>query len=251
MMIKNRIIILFFTVLLISSCVTPKRVNYLQDIGSAAPDTAQYNMPDYKLQVGDQLYIQVSSLDKETSTLFSPQQNTVTTGQELYYYTIYPDGNIKFPFAGMIYLKGTTTREAKDIMREKLQSIAPGCDVSVQLANSYFTVVGTAGNGRYPVPKEKMNVYQALAISGDLQSFSDRAKVHVMRPTGDSTQVKTFDVRSKHIIGSENYYIRPNDVIYVQSFKGQFFRWDSFGAILTTVTSTFSLGYLLYGLIAK
>jgi polysaccharide export outer membrane protein len=124
----------------------------------------------------------------------------------------------------------------------------PDCDIDVKLVNSYFTVIGDAGTGRYSIPKEKLNVFQVLAISGDLKPYSDRAKIHVLRPTPNGTQIKTFDVRSKDIINSDFYYIRPNDVIYVQSYNGQFFKFESFSSVITTIATTMSFGYLVYHL---
>jgi len=99
------------------------------------------------------------------------------------------------------------------------------------------------------VTKEKLNVFQALAISGDLKPFADRAKIHVIRPTENGTQIKVFDVRSKDVINSEFYYIKPNDVIYVQAFRGQFFGFDNLGTVISTVSTTLSFGYLLYHLL--
>ncbi len=245
-MIKKYIQVFLFSILMFS-CVTPKKTNYLQEPGRGVSSYQKFvDTTEYKLQEGDQLYIQVSSLDEATVSLFNGSSSDIQQNPELlYYYTIYPDGYINYPFLAPIKLIGLTTRQAKDVLKSELQVIAPDCDVDIRLANGFFTVVGNAGNGKYAIPKERLTVFQALALSGDLKPFSDRAKIHVLRTTPEGTQVKTFDVRSKEIIDSEYYYIQPNDVIYVQSFKGQFWGFSSFATIITAAASTFTLGYLI------
>ena len=144
-----------------------------------------------------------------------------------------------------------TNREAKLMMTEKMQEYLTDCDVDLRLTNSYFTFIGQAGTGKYPIARERLTIYQALAISGDLKPFSDRKKVRIIRKNNDKTEVKTFDLRSKDIINSEFYYIRPNDIIYVPSFNGQFFGIASFSNLLSTITSTLSFGVLIYSLSTK
>ncbi len=242
------IIILSVLSLLFSSCVTSKRLNYLQEPSYRIPSYAADSVAqDYKLQLGDQLYINVSSINKEASDLFTSQTQGAVI-QDLYSYTIYADSCIEFPFVGAIKLVGLTTRQAKDTLKTKLQLYLLDCNVDVRLANSYFTLVGEGGNGRFPIPKEKLNVFQVLAIVGDFSTITDRSEIHILRPTPAGTQIKVFDIRSKDIINSEYYYIRPNDVIYVQNFNGQFFRVESFGQLLSTITTTLSFGYLMYTL---
>jgi polysaccharide export outer membrane protein len=62
------------------------------------------------------------------------------------------------------------------------------------------------------------------------------------------TQTMTFDIRPKSIIGSEYYYIQPNDIIYIPPAKGRFFRMDSLFGIIGVVTTSVSLFFLIYGL---
>lgn len=258
-MVKN-LLSVFIVILIASSCVTSKRVNYLQNPGGSIPLYDSVKVDEYKLQVGDQVYINISTLNEDSRKLFSggglnqtssSSASSLISDNENSSYTIFSDGNIDFPFAGSIKLAGLTTREAKDSVLSRLKVFVPDCDVEVRLANSYFTIVGIASSGRYPITKEKLNVFQALALAGDLKSFSDRAKIHILRPTEGGTQVKVFDVRSKNIINSEFYYVKPNDVIYVQAFKGQFFGFESVSSIITTISSTLSFGYLLYQIVLK
>lgn len=246
----QKICVLIVSLFSIFSCMTSNKVNYLQSPNSSIPQYDSISsISDYSLIVGDKIYIKISSFDKESKMIFN---SGVADGfaltqsvSDLYSYTINSDSCIVFPFLGSIKLGGLTIREAKALIRESLVLMIPDCDVDVKLVNSYFSVIGNAGVGKYPIKKEKLTVFQAIAASGDLKTFSDRSKVFVVRQTDSGTKTYSFDLRSKDVINSEYYYILPNDVIYVQSVKGQFFGISSFGAITSTVASTFSLAYLI------
>ena len=247
---QRYIYILIALTLALSSCVTSRKTNYLQSPKAGVKSYEQLDSTllkqEYRLQVGDQVYISIASPNEEASKIFSSSATNIMGNaevvSEMFSYTIYADSCIDFPFVGTIKLAGLTTREAKLMMTEKLQEYVPECDVDLRLTNSYFTFIGQAGTGKYPIARERLTIYQALAISGDLKPFSDRKKVR---------EVRTFDLRSKDIINSEFYYIRPNDIIYVPSFNGQFFGITSFTSLLSTITSTLSFGVLIYTLSTK
>lgn len=240
------ILILFF-----SSCVTSRRVNYLQDLKEKIPVSSTSDSTSYILKTGDRVYVKISTMDEESKKLFSvgvtSEMGFFNNSPDIFSYTIFPDGNIDMPYVGNIKLIGLTTRQAKDTIMNQLKPMIPDCDIDVKLVNAYFSILGVAGSGRYDIIKERLNVFQALALSGDLKSFSDRTRIHVLRQNIEGkTEIKTFDVRNKKIIDSDYYYIQPNDIIYVQSFNGQFFGIESFSSVVSTVSSTFSLAYLLY-----
>jgi len=252
MKIKNKnLTILIFLVFIVSSCVTTKRVRYLQEPGWSIPSYEEMQTPeDYKVQVLDELYIRVTTLNKEMSELFNLSSSNVTAGSATFSspgftsYTVNENGAIIFPYIGEIHVADHTTREIKRIVSDTLSSMLNDLSVDVKLVNSYFSILGDAKNGRYAITKERLNIFQALALAGDLQDFSDRANIKIVRQTPEGAIVRTFDVRSKDIIDSEFYHIQPNDVIYVQSFNGQFFGFNSFTTLFSVVSSVISLTFI-------
>ncbi len=252
MKIDNRSFVIFiFSVFILGSCVTTKKVRYLQEPGNTIPDYESMQTPgDYKVQVLDELYIRITTLDKDMTELFNLTSggitNTLASTSSPGYnsYTVNEQGAITFPYIGDIYVAGQTTREIKKIVSDTLSFMLNELSVDVKLMNSFFSVVGDAKNGRYPITKERLNIFQALALSGDLQDFSDRAHIKIIRQTDKGAAVYTFDVRSKDIIDSEFYYIQPNDVIYVQSFNGQYLGLNSFTTLFSIISSVVSLTYI-------
>ena len=271
MNISLRNILIFAVVVLMASCVTSKKVNYLQEptkhnkIPSYA-DTIDFE--EYKLRTGDRLYIYVYSLDENIMHMYNAgggqsrsqmmqqmQYSGGRTTNELYSYLIDKEGFIDFPTIGKVQVAGLTTREAKRLMEEQLSSLLkeiPGyatISVEVTVMQRTFSLIGVK-SGRYPIDKEKMTIFEALALMGNLQTYSDRSRVKLTREINGETVIKTFDLRSKDIINSEFYYVQPNDIIYVRELTGKAFGITSAGAGVAVVSATLSFGIFVYTIVA-
>ncbi|SHF65657.1 polysaccharide biosynthesis/export family protein [Dysgonomonas macrotermitis] len=227
-------------VLFLGSCVTPKDTNLLQDIPKNYPIDVNLNN-DYKVIPGDQLVLKIFTLDESMQELFSAYIETKSTGivsantsqRTDNVLNVYSDGTVKIPYLGNILVEGYTIPEIKKILEDKFTSFSPNLTVDVNLQNRYFSVLGKAGQGRVSMPLHKINIFQALALSGPFDKFGDRTRVKIIRQTPNGTEVKTFDIRSKDIVDSEYYYIQPNDVIYVSEMSRTFFgRVTSFTGVL-------------------
>jgi polysaccharide export outer membrane protein len=247
--ISKRVIVIISVILtgcwLLSSCITYKDTNYLQQPGpdiAAYKDTVRYQ--DYKLQPGDRLSIVVHSLNPETNKLFQSGESGETNAggtSDLFSYQIDNTGNVTFPYIGKIEAAQKTLRDIKLELEERAKPQFGNCYFCVLLVNGYFSVIGEGGTGRYNLVKEKLNIFEALAISGDLTPLGNRKKIKILRQTPTGTIIKSFDIRSKDILHSEFYYIQPNDVIYVQRIPAQFFGIDTWSALLGTITTTISI----------
>ena len=217
----------------LSSCVTARKVNYMQDPDKHIPSYADtLSFEDYKLRIGDRLYVYVYSLDEKVTAMYNAggsggsirqqmMQGGASGSYDLYTYLIDDEGNIDFPTIGKIYVRGLTTREVKLKLEEELSTLLkeiPGystVSVEVNIVNRSFSVIG-AQSGRYMINKEKMTIFEALAMVGDLGEFNSRKEIKLVREKEGVTTIKTFDARSKDIVNSEFYYIEPNDIIYVE-----------------------------------
>ncbi|OQB31154.1 MAG: Polysaccharide biosynthesis/export protein [Bacteroidetes bacterium ADurb.Bin174] len=251
-----RFVFISFWLLLLSSCITTRKVNYLQEPDNIIPayaDSLVYE--DYRLKIGDKIYLRVYSTHEETNALFnSPMMLTSTSSPatDLYSYTIQKNGSIVLPMVGEVAIVGLTTREAVRTVEAAIEpfflhdSTDAVCTVELHVLAQYFSVIGGNGTGQYPITRAKINIFEALAMAGDVGTFADRSKVRIIRETEDGTVVKMFDLRSKSILNSEYYYIEPNDVIYIQRLDEQFFSIVNLPNLIATVLSTVSLGTFLY-----
>lgn len=256
--------------LLMASCVTSRRVNLMQEPGKngipSYTDTLSYQ--DYELRTGDRLYIYVYSVDERIDKMFNAsgggvssaqmrQGNSGGGGYDLYTYLVQEDGTIDFPMVGRVPVRGKTTRDVKHILEKELSSFIKGygeyqmMSVEVNIVRRSFSVISDRGSGTFNIQREKVTIYEALAMAGDIGDFGDRSKIRIVREKEGKTEVKVFDVRSKDIINSEYYYIEPNDVIYIQRIKGQSFGINSVTTSISVVATTLAFGGFVYGLIVR
>jgi len=254
---------------LLASCVTSRKVNYMQDPDKKIPTYADtLSFEDYELRIGDRLYIYVYSLNEDIMKMYNAgggnssqmrqqmnQSNSTYGTYELYSYLVDEEGNIDFPTIGKIFVQGKTTRDVKHALEAELETLLaslPGgystVSVEVNIVNRSFSIIG-AQSGRYSIVKEKMTIFEALAMAGDLGEFNSRKEVKLVREKNGVTTIKTFDVRSKDIVNSEYYYIEPNDIIYVRQIPGYSFGINSASSVVGVVAGTLSFGAFIYSII--
>jgi polysaccharide export outer membrane protein len=133
--------------------------------------------------------------------------------------------------------------EAQDTLRAAFREIIPDAEVKLALYNKYFSVIGDAHASQYYIYKEKMNIFQALAMTGDVMNSGDRRHIRIIRPrnAGEQPEVLEFDIRTNTIIDSKYYYVYPNDVIYVARTKNSFYAVPNYAGFIGLITSSVAL----------
>jgi len=237
--------ILTIVFLLVTSCVTNKRLIYLQSDGTREEFIAI--TPDiYYIQPYDNLFIRVITPDPKWSEMFNTMPATTSSygineqSADLLSYTVDDDGTIELPYAGRFMVAGKTLQMVKSELNKALKSYITDAVVTVKMVNNYVSIVGEVQHpGRYPIYKNRMNIFQALAMAGDLDVYSNRQKLQLIRQTPDGNIIKEFSVKDRSIIGSQFFYVMPNDVIYAPPMKGRFFQMNAFpySVILSTITT--------------
>lgn len=233
--------IIVFALLLVAlnSCYSYRQVGLLQE----REDLPQYDSiayEPYRLQVNDEIVYRVITMDQTIAKTLST--NNTSTGQYANSYRIYSDGTVDLPFLPPIKLAGLTELEARDTLRAAMREIIPDADVKLSMSNKRFTVLGDANSGTYYIYKERMTIFQALALSGDLRNAGDRRHVRIIRPHGnEEPEVLEFDIRTNTIIDSKYYYVYPNDLIYVSRDPASFYKQTSYSGFLALITSSVSL----------
>ena len=252
---------------LLASCVTSRKVNYMQEPDRYIPSYADtLSFEDYVLRIGDRLYVYVYSTDENVQKMYnSGGANSAQMRQQmgngalggsydLYTYLIDEEGNIDFPTIGKIYVQGMTTRDVKHKLEEELGTLLkeiPGystISVEVNIVNRSFSIIG-AQSGRYMINKEKMTIFEALALAGDLGEFNSRKEIKLVREKNGVTTIKTFDARSKDLVNSEYYYIEPNDIIYIRQIPGYSFGINHVTTAIGVTAATISFGVFIYSIV--
>ena len=225
----------------LTGCYSHKAVGLLQERKNLPQyDSAAY-VP-YRLQVNDEIIYRVITMDETLAKTILANNNNSGNTQYANSYRIYSDGTVDLPFMDPIRLEGLTELEAQDTVRKYMRELIPDADVKLAMYNKNFTVLGDISSGVRYIYKDRMTIFQALAMTGDLMNSGDRRHVRIIRPHGnDAPEVLEFDIRTNTLINSQYYYIYPNDLIYVSREPASFFKQESFFAAWGLLVSTLNL----------
>lgn len=241
---KVHLLFLGMLALLLSSCYSHRVIGYLQEPTKQNKlpvyDTVTYE--PYRIRVNDEIIYRLITMDETMSKMLGANTN-VSSGQYANSYRVYADGTVDLPFIKPLKIQGLTEVEAQDTLRKAFREIIPDADVKVALYNKYFSVIGDAHSGQYYIYKEKMNIFQALAMTGDVMNSGDRRHIRIVRPRdgAQEPEVLEFDMRTNTIIDSKYYYIYPNDVIYVARTRNSFYTVPSYAGFTGLITSSVAL----------
>jgi polysaccharide biosynthesis/export protein len=238
---------------LLSSCVTQRKVEYLQDSNKNFKSFKEAEFPDYRLKPNDELYIQINSLDEASASVFSNSRQDPYVGSmqpygaSLLSYTIDKEGYLLLPVIGKILVKDKTISEVNVILKDSLNHILSQPVVSVKLVNRYVSVLGEVKNpGHFSYSQDKLTIYDALGLAGDITDYGNRNKVILIRnENGENIRVNV-DITKSDILGSDYYNLRPNDIVYVKPLRNKFWGMRQFP--FTILLSTLTTGLLIYNI---
>ncbi len=222
LLMKN--ILLLIIILFASSCVPYKNIVYIQ----GQPDSNQTDKK-YEVKKNDILYIDIKSSNENIQKIFGSQSNrnsTNMTTQTLYFsgYTVDENGEIEMPVINKLNVEGKTFAEIQKMIKTKLLSAQftslEDVFISVKLAGIPYTIVGEVKQPKTGVLyKTNPNIFDVLADAGDITLTGDRRHVFVIRKENGKQTKTSLDLTKANIVNSEFYYIRPNDLIYVQALR--------------------------------
>lgn len=233
-----------------SSCVSMNKIKYLQDAEAYRKGDKMEFLNDYiaeyRVRPGDNLFIDVKNLDTKSTNPFAVNQgfnNQASTegGMYLYSYMVNDSGYIDFPVVGKVRVRDLTVYEVRDQLQGVVDEYFQFTTVTVRLVNFKISLLGEVSRpGTYPVYQNNLNIFQAISMGGDLTSFANRKKVHLIRKTREGSSIKTINLLSSNILTSENYYLQPDDIIYVEPMNNKSFTFEAFpyAILFSTISST-------------
>ena len=241
---------------LFASCVPQKKMLYLKNAEMVSENvSANYvneRSADYRLQPGDNLYIRfLSSVDERGAASvtgdYSTRTTTLSSDASIYLqsYTLDDEGCIELPLTGKVNLKNMTVDEAKDALQREIDKFMNQTTVVVKLSNFNLTILGeVAKPGMYKVYQTQINLFEAIALAGNMTNFAKNEEVKIVRQTDNGSEIITVDMGSADILSSPYYYLKPNDIVYVEPLKIK--QWGFTTFPYATVLSVASLAATLY-----
>ncbi len=231
---------------LFSSCVPMKKQIYLQSQeDSVKTEYLNTKYLDYKLQTGNNLFVQVISADQDAVEFFNAGYGS---SGNIYYdaaiylnsYTVNDSGFVELPFIGGIYVKGLTVAEVKTKIEDIIGKFLKKTMIQIKLVNYNVSVVGEVKRpGQYKIYQDRINIFEIISMAGDMTTYAKREEVVIVRHTENGSKMHRIDILSDEILESEFYYIMPDDIIYIQPIRGKNFAFSAFP--YTLVISSISL----------
>jgi polysaccharide export outer membrane protein len=217
------IFVLVFSML--SSCVNTKKAAYFANLRDSTVFN-DLNIPEYVIQKNDLLSITVNSINPDASRIFNlPNKQEIRSSTptgtvlEPAGYLVNNEGFIKFLMIGSILAEGSTKEQLQTTIRDAITERKLLIDpvVEVRHLNFRVTVLGEVTRPNViTVTNEKITLLEAIGLAGDLTIFGKRNDVLIIRTEGGKRIANRVNLNTTELINSPYYYLRPNDVIYVE-----------------------------------
>jgi polysaccharide biosynthesis/export protein len=209
------------SLLLLSSCVSKKRVLLMQDINEV--DISKVTTFQNIIQENDILKIDITSLEMNASIPYNKASIANNLGNSLEIlqlngYLVSVNKTINFPILGEISVSGKSTEDLEQYLKDSLEYgghlINP--NVTVRMLNSKFTILGEVNRpGTYNFTEKNINLLQALGLAGDLTIDGNRKDVVIIRESNGQRTTSNIDLTSASWLTSSYQSIHPNDIIIV------------------------------------
>ena len=239
---KKKSIVILVAALALAGCQSYKKVPYLQSYESLTDKSykeivinevsQQDTLYDARIQPKDLLNITINTTAPQAAAPFNltmqtysnmAQTGTSTTSQPaLQQYLVDNAGEIDFPVIGRLKVGGLTKNAAEGLIREKLRPYLKETPiVTVRMPNYKISVLGEVNSpGTFTISNEKVNIFEALAMAGDMTIYGIRNNVKLIREDNNGRRdVISLNLNEQNILHSPYYYMQQNDILYVAPNK--------------------------------
>lgn len=245
---KYSLLIAAISLMLFSSCTSRKKILYLQNSHNDSTLVYQNQNEEHIINSGDVLHISFYSLNKTLTEVFNRQESTNNSyamwnseaGVYINGFSVNDSGFVELPLIGSIYLRDLKISKAKLLIQKQAKKYIKDVTVIVKLINYRFTVIGEVTRpGTYTNFNNSLNIFQAISKAGDVTIYGNKKQLKIIRETQDGKVIIPFDITDISILTSNAYYIKPNDIIYIEPMKSKSFRSNlpNFSLLFSSITT--------------
>ena len=215
------------------SCTSTKQVVYLNDLSDTTTGSlsaAQINFEN-PIQKNDQLWIMVGgsnpldliALNSANGIGTGTTATVAPTSGSAIGYLVEADGSIKVPYIGKVQAEGLSRLQLENKLTELFKDYTKNPVVNVRFLNYSFSVMGEVlRGGRFNMVNERTTILEAITMAGDLTDLGKRENVLVVREVNGQRNFARVNLLSKDLFNSPYYYLKTNDVVYVEPVKAKF-----------------------------
>src|SRR5690606_18389005 len=218
--------------LLFSNC-SVKKIVYFNDLPADTTrilkQAAAFTEP--VIQSDDILSITIQTLDPTTSSVVNQSEVMQAIGassatnvgsQVISGFLVDKNGYVNMTLLGKVQVAGLTTYQAREKITKLATQYYKDPTVQVRFANFKVTVLGEVTRpATYTVPNERVTVLDALGLAGDMTIYGKRENVLLIRDQGKEKELVRLNLNDSEVLQSPYFYLRQNDVIYVEPGKGK------------------------------
>ena len=200
--------------------LAPNRMFQTPDNYEYAADSTRAKITSYQIVENDRLDLHIFSNDgfklvDITTTGATSQGSLVPTVT----YLVEPDGQVKFPIIGRLYMKGLTISEAEDLLQQKYARYYNDPFVLLKVTNRHVLVFqGDGGSGTLVnLQNDNTTLLEALALSGGIPDNGRAYRIKILRGDLKNPQVHLVDVSTLDGLKNSELRVLSNDIIYVEA----------------------------------
>ncbi len=223
---------------MLAGCGSLKRVTYINDVDG----TESIPLPkgyEITVQPSDFLNIVVNTenaADAELALSFNGpmmdagMRGTANASYNSSYnydkdrrgYLVDTEGDITFPLLGKIHVQDMTRDSLMTYLQGRIrdEGYIKNPIVTASIVNLKISVLGeVARPGQFSLSSDRVTLFEGLSMAGDMTIYGSRKNVKVIRESDGVRTIAILNLNSKNIFESPYFYLRQNDVIYVEPNK--------------------------------
>ena len=222
---KKNILLAVLGALLFASCASRESIVYYQDIDQQTHVVGTHNT---LIQPDDLLMIIVSAQNPLAAEAYNltanlsvdPDNQSAGGRSQQQLYLVDSEGYIDFPVLGRLLIGGKTKEQVSDEMHALIAKDIKDAVINIRLMNYKVTVMGEVNRpGVHKINSERITLPEALSLSGDLTKYGKRDNILITRETTDGITTQRVDLTSTDFMQSDYFYLKQNDIVYVEPNK--------------------------------
>ena len=186
------------------------------------PENLSIAMPDAIITNGDILDINIASLNRESTLIFSQNSNNNNWSHNLETriidgYLVDSSGYIEMPIVGSIKASGLTCFEFSEFLKISLKEYVLNPSVRTKILNFRVSILGEVNRpGTFNVINQNISLTELISTAGGFTNNANPSKILIIRDANNEIETRYVDLTSYEFINSEYYFLKQNDEVYVK-----------------------------------
>ncbi|EDM38323.1 polysaccharide export protein, BexD/CtrA/VexA family [Pedobacter sp. BAL39] len=243
---KFKIIIYSLFLIIVSGCARQRNLVYFSDLSNKDGRSGMISgNGESRILKNDVLSLTVKTSSEATNALYASNSSSINASgvYEKEGYRVNELGMINLPLLGEVKIGGLTLAEAEFAVTAALKKNTVKGDVMVNIKfmNFRITVIGEVNHpSTFSVQNEKITLLEALGMAGDMTAYGKRENVLLIREVDGERVLARVNLNHKEALNSPYFYLRQNDVIYVEPDKAKSVEYSNSSRTMPLVVATIS-----------